>query len=341
MTLSGSIDAQAERFSMQELTVAAEDLLRQHSNAALNDSIEPSRVQFYIERQWVDEPIRDEEGEHFRKRHLLQLCAVQVMRGLDLGLDDIGKLVRGVDNEYLRMLCDDPAEAEKKAAVMSNWLGMLDKGRRSPARKGRTVNMKGASVERAFAPPPPPPPPLPASVERSGTPDDLPDAIDGARKQLAPRNHGRPQTLPATGRDRRILLAAGEEALLAALDSRTPLQPGGFATIPPAPEAPTPAPDPDVTPMAPERAVSPPASRSTIGVGEDDRDQKTAPITPIKVPQATAAEEESGDEAASDWTRHRVVDGIELHVRSGRRMQAKGEFEAALRRVVEILEADV
>ncbi len=314
MTLSGSIAAHAERFTVEELAITAEELLRQHSNEALNGSIEPSRVQFYIERQWVDEPIRDEEGEHFRKRHLLQLCAVQVMRGIDLGLDDIGKLVRGVDNEYLKMLCDDPVEAEKKAAVMSNWLSMLDQGRRAPARKGSTVQINSPKLDRAFAPPPlKPPPPLPESVERSSTPDDLPDAIGQVREKLAPR-------------DRNTLLASGPDDLLAALNARTPLRPEGFAAMAVQLDAPSP-------PKAPPTPV--PVA--------DAPSERTAPITPVSV---DVAAKERVDEsiatpqraAAAAWLRHHVVDGVELHIRSGHRFQAKSELEEALKRLVTILE---
>ena len=317
LTLSGSIEAYAERFTVEELAVAAEDLLRQHSNAALNEAIEPGRVAFYIERQWVDEPIRDDEGEHFRKRHLLQLCAVQVMRGLDLALDDIGKLVRGVDNEHLRMLCDDPAEAEKKAAVMSNWLTMLDKGRRSPARKGRTMHMKNTPVVRNYsarsasqgAPPTPPPGAEPSA---DSTPNDLPDAIGEQRKELAPRTHGRPRTLPATGRGRQTLMAAADEAMLAALDSRTPLQPGGYAALVAARDSASDgesaeAPDPDATPAAPERAVTVPDSAADAVAADPESNEHTAPITPVVVPDASrpppkvvAREEEVADAQIAD-----------------------------------------
>lgn len=229
MTLSGSIGQYAERFTTDELVSAAEKLLREHSNSALDSAIDPARVQFYIEREWMDEPLRDDEGEHYRRRHLLQLCAVQVLRGLDMGLDDIGKLLRGVDNEHLKMLCDDPVEAEKKAAVMNNWLSMLDQGRRAPSKPGRTLNAAKSVPTRAFAPPPEPaarPAPMAPKLPTDVPPDDLPTGPgpNGSAQRGRSRLHG----APISDRSRNTLLSAGDEALLAALDSRTPLQPPGL-----------------------------------------------------------------------------------------------------------------
>ena len=297
MTLSGSIAKYAERFTVEALVAAAEELLRQHSNAALDGAIDPARVEFYIEREWVDEPIRDEEGEHFRRRHLLQLCAVQVLRGLDMNLDDIGKLLRGVDNEHLKMLCDDPVEAEKKAAVMSNWLSMLDQGRRPPSNNGKTLPSVKSTAERAFAAPPAPaapPPPPPAAIPAEGPPDDLPDAPANGKPASAQRGRVRAHSLPLSDRNRNTLLSVGDEAMLAALDSRTPLQPPGMVGVP------------AVVTAAPVAKVAP------------------APV---------AAE---GSRPMA-WMHHPIVAGVELHVRVGRNVGKSAELEQALARIREIL----
>ena len=88
--LSGAINARPLRFTAEELINNAEELLRKSSSAPARDAMTPGVLEFYIERGLVDPPQSDGDGEYFTRRHLLQLMAVQVLRGLDLGLDEIG-----------------------------------------------------------------------------------------------------------------------------------------------------------------------------------------------------------------------------------------------------------
>lgn len=154
-TLSGAILAQPAQFSVDDLVRAAEELLRDHATSPLHDALTPSLVNFYADRQLVDAPARDAAGEHYTRRHLLQLTAVQVLRGLDLSLDEIGELVRGVDEANLRLLVDDPAEAEKKANVMRNWLGVIARGRYRGPSDERTASPFEAAADGDITGPPP------------------------------------------------------------------------------------------------------------------------------------------------------------------------------------------
>ena len=84
--LSGAIDTRPERFDVDELVRHAEELLRESKSKASSDPINSGVIEFYIERGLVDTPKFDGETPYFVRRHLLQLMAVQVLRGLDLGL---------------------------------------------------------------------------------------------------------------------------------------------------------------------------------------------------------------------------------------------------------------
>jgi len=233
MTLSGAIVKAQRRFTADELVASAEELLREHATSPLHDALAPSLLVFYAERRLVDPPSRDEAGDFYERRHLLQLMAVQVLRGLDLTLEEIGELVRGLDDNHLRLLIDDPEEAEKKANVMRNWLGMIAKGRYKPKSGQSALVDSGAYLTPELEPPPisrpgvtqPPspervPPPVPSGLVSKRTvmghhnkaksgdimPDDLPTAsvpVLSATRRSRP-SAGRPALPP-----RRSTLPAG------------------------------------------------------------------------------------------------------------------------------------
>ena len=247
MTLSGAIVKAQRRFTADELVASAEELLREHATSPLHDALAPSLLVFYAERRLVDPPSRDAAGalcfgssvhasvggDFYERRHLLQLMAVQVLRGLDLTLEEIGELVRGLDDNHLRLLIDDPEEAEKKANVMRNWLGMIAKGRYKPKSGQSALVDSGAYLTPELEPPPisrpgvtqPPspervPPPVPSGLVSKRTvmghhnkaksgdimPDDLPTAsvpVLSATRRSRP-SAGRPALPP-----RRSTLPAG------------------------------------------------------------------------------------------------------------------------------------
>ncbi len=233
MTLSGAIVKAQRRFTADELVASAEELLREHATSPLHDALGASLLVFYAVRRVVDPRARDEAGDFYERRHLLQLMAVQVLRGLDLTLEEIGELVRGLDDNHLRLLIDDPEEAEKKANVMRNWLGMIAKGRYKPKSGQSALVDSGAYLTPELEPPPisrpgvtqPPspervPPPVPSGLVSKRTvmghhnkaksgdimPDDLPTAsvpVLSATRRSRP-SAGRPALPP-----RRSTLPAG------------------------------------------------------------------------------------------------------------------------------------
>ncbi len=128
-SLNDELDERPLRYSVDELIHHAAELLAEQGGSAVHDAVPCSIVDFYIERRLVDEAAQDGSGRYFTRRHLLQLMAVQVLRGLELSLEQIGELVREVDDKNLKLLVDEPEEVAKKANVMRNWLSVIARGR--------------------------------------------------------------------------------------------------------------------------------------------------------------------------------------------------------------------
>ncbi|MCO4763030.1 MAG: hypothetical protein KC502_16050 [Myxococcales bacterium] len=128
--ISSAIVAYPQQFDLGALVTAATELLGEGATISADD------VHKLIAEQLVDAP--GAEPAPFGRRHLLQLIAIRSLQRLDLEMSRIQELVQGVDDSYLQMLCDEPVEAEKKAAVMSNWLKMLSNGRVGRPNRGDT-----------------------------------------------------------------------------------------------------------------------------------------------------------------------------------------------------------
>ena len=241
--------------------------------------------------------------------------------GWTWGWSESGELVQGVDEPYLRMLCDEPAEAEKKAAVMTNWLNMLSSGRVGRDDRGEThlLNGPGAAAE--------PPPVMHVAPVRNNRgvapaldlgavgrfagldalsattpPDDLPDAHPHADLPDAPLAELPPSQLPQTREVRSDRATFAASAPLAAALRRQMAQPDLSAT-PQVPVrvqrlAPTPS-GPAATRAAGAQAVKRAHAHGDLA----DNEQDAATAADLPVPQA--------------WTRLRVAEGVELHVQAG------------------------
>ncbi len=151
---------------------AAHDLLVDGVGA----DFDSQTLHYYVEQGLLDPSWESASGPAWAPRHVLQLMAVRVLRAAGLLPAEIAGLVRGVEDEQLAQLCAEPTEASKKAAVMSNWLKMLGRGKKAPARHDQTSLLYGNAPARHFAPPPvgldstavPPPPPVPADAAGKG-----------------------------------------------------------------------------------------------------------------------------------------------------------------------------
>lgn len=361
--VSEAVDALPIRFDAHGLITQATSLLREHADDPTSPGVSHAQLRFYLQQRLVDEPRTEGSRQIFGRRQLLQLCAVQILRGVDLELDRIGGIVQGMGDEQLKLLCDHPDEAAKKAAVMSNWLGMLEKGRYSRADRGETAMMHQPEIERVVAQAPPADV---ASVLRHAKPVapdldslGLPDAAPADLGTLAALEHataatpgipdGLPDSLPdnlpggPTARSERPTMAHGDAMrLMAALGvaaaGREPSQGSGDDTVyirdaeaaPPvevrqtAQHAPPPAPPPP-----PQRRTSAP---------------RPAPAEPAKPRPAAARQPQPSQLAtfalAKAYRRMPVGRGVELHVElAGPRRDAE-EIEAILERIRQVLLAD-
>lgn len=174
-TVSQAIQALPMRFDMFGVISAASQVLRARAADGRVEPLDQAQLAFFIDRGLVSPPSQDGTRQIFDRRQLLQVCAVQALRGAGLDLDRIAVLVQGAGDEHLRLLCDEPEETAKKAAVMHNWMQMLDKGRYSRADRGGTAMMHQPDVELPVAAPPPSIAPRPRVAPASPT-LDLPAA---------------------------------------------------------------------------------------------------------------------------------------------------------------------
>ncbi|GEM_PF-2771296 len=254
--LSGAIIARPEWYTAAELVRAAEELLREQAGSAATGRLPPSVIAFYEERGLVDPPQDASVERPYTRRHLMQLMAVQVLRRIDLGLDEIASLVRGVDDKNLKLLIDDPEEAEKKANVMRNWLGVIARGR---------YNGDGPPDDEALL-----------------DNDDSAPFIQPSRVPLVP-NNGPSQ------RGKRTILG-------------NPSKPGKPGLDMP-PDLPVAARDGST------RRAKPKAARRTMPRRADFGSEGPAPTLPGRV---ALSESVAGE--AELFVRHRLMDGVELHV---------------------------
>ena len=327
-SLSAAIATQPEAFDLDELVVAVARLVRGDTT---RERAAPQQIDLYVQQGLVDAP--GPGGKPYHRRHLLQVLAIQSLRGLDLGMERIRELVQGVDDTYLRMLCDEPAEAEKKAAVMTNWLNMLSSGRVGRDDRGETHLLNGPSA------PAEPRPVMHVAPVRN--------------------NRGVAPALDLRGAD---LSGAGGFAGFGAPSATAPPEdlPDAHphADLPDGPlaEEPVPPPRPDTREIRPERATFAASASLSAALRRQmaHPEMSATPQVPVRVqrvasPTAGAAVtraagapfagrdhaqayeasgedgDEDGDEAATAaalpvpqaWIRLRVAEGVELHVQTG------------------------
>lgn len=193
-SVSEAIGALPVSLSAEELLQAATALLAARIAGQATDPLHLPLLYYYHEHGLVDPPHQEHGSLRYGHRQVLQVCAVQVLRAADFDLERIAALVQGVDDEHLRLLCDEPEEARKKAHVMRNWMSMLDKGRYFRPDRGETeMIVQGAPAQRAAAPRAARPA---TSAGPSGAAPDpraragawadapLPDALPSARRDL-------------------------------------------------------------------------------------------------------------------------------------------------------------
>lgn len=183
-SVSQAIAALPKRFDATELAQAATTLLRERTDDGTGSTIDVALLQLYIELGVVDAPVREGDRDLFSEHHLLQLTASQILRESGLELDPIATLLRGVDDRHLKMLCDDPQEAASKAAVMRNWLHMLDKGRYARPDRGETRLAHDEGPKPATTP----------------TPTDLAAVLRSAMPVAPTLGHPDPPTMVPAGR---------------------------------------------------------------------------------------------------------------------------------------------
>lgn len=301
-SVSATIDALPDTFELHGVVAAAKRLIQVDDPSG---KITARQVNRYVEQQLVDPP--SNETQPYRHRHLLQIVAIHTLKGLGLEMTRIRELVRGVDDGYLRMLCDEPVEAEKKAAVMSNWLKMLNNGRVGRHERGETHllhapnpepvqrqvmhvapvrNNRGPAPSLDLTPAttrktprpvtfaPPGHPGEPANLSAGQPPIDLPDELPTNRRApLETRNL----------RSARPTFAASQ-SLADAVRRRM--------------EGPALERTPRVAVQVP--AINPDSDAGKESYVQDEASTEVAPA----LPQA--------------WTRLRVAEGVELHVQVGR-----------------------
>jgi DNA-binding transcriptional MerR regulator len=326
-SVSQVVAAMPMRFDARELADAASQLMRARSDDGQATQIDSALLQLYLDRGLIDAPEPDGDARAFTQHHLLQLTAVQILREGDVDLASIGELLQGVDDRHLKMLCDDPQEAASKAAVMRNWLHMLEKGRYSRAERGETRLAHHAEPERVVADAPPD---LAAVLRTAapvapslGLPDDLPSIVEASKLPLTPAI---PPPPVAAARNNRATIAHVDPALLAASLGRGASEPhddGKGEQTAPAPVVPKPT------------TVKAAAARAPVEREDIDAAARSAP--PPRHSSRTAS---SPRPVGQRWRRYRVAGGVELHVAAmhdGRAPDATA-IEAVLERVRLILE---
>lgn len=300
--VSAAIDALPDSFDLNGVVAAAQRLVQVD---APNGKITKRQVNSYVAQKLVDPP--SNETQPFRHRHLLQIVAIQTLWSLGLEMTRIRELVQGVDDGYLRMLCDEPVEAEKKAAVMSNWLKMLNNGRVGRHERGETHLLHAPNPEPAqrqvmhVAPVrnsrgPAPSLDLTAATARK-TPRPVP---------FAPPSHtAEPANLPAGQPpiDLPDELPANRQAPLETRNLRSARP--TFTASQSLADAVRRRMEGPALERTPRVAVQVPAINSDADAGKESyvQDEASTEVAPA-LPQA--------------WTRLRVAEGVELHVQVGR-----------------------
>ncbi len=345
-TVSQAIQTMPMRFDMFGILGAASQVLRARAADATLEPLDPAQLQFFIERGLVSPPSQDGSRLIFDRRQLLQICAVQALRGAGLDLERIATLMQGAGDEHLRLLCDEPEETAKKAAVMHNWMQMLDKGRYSRADRGGTSMMHQPEVELPSAPPPsiaprprvaPASPGLdvPASLLANKALSDpamanqtLKASSSGAARQAAevaapaldaaPLEFELPDAPPPTvgtvanaigGRVARETVANSE---LQRISEQLAGMQHGRTMSASIPLPPTPA-----VVVAPAPQAAPPAATVPVTpVAATPVPATPVPATPVPATPAPARPT-SRDEAGRVWRRYSLAPGVELHVEDG------------------------
>ncbi|MEY3015519.1 MAG: hypothetical protein RIT45_4254 [Pseudomonadota bacterium] len=331
-----------QRFDTHGLLTQASGLLREHTGDPASAGVSEAQLRFYVERGLVDSPHPEGARQIYGQRQLLQLCAVQILRGVALDLDRIAGVVQGIADDQLKLLCDEPEEASKKAAVMSNWLGMLEKGRYSRADRGETAMLHQPEIERVVAAPPQPPP---ASVLRQAAPvaPDL-DALGLPDAPRAPAGARQNRSTLAHGDAARLMQALGAAAQMPAdaetifetsaleeqkIRSTTPAT--ALHVAPPSlPDAP-----PDEVPTRPPAPPRPAQRPAGADPGNHTRLASTLPPAPRR-PSAPGQPQPSHSATfamAKTFVRLPVGRGVELHVEVGGPDRDAAEIEAILARV--------
>lgn len=362
--VSEAIEALPIRFDAHGLLTQATALLRDHADDPTSPGVSHAQLRFYLQQRLVDEPRNEGSRQIFGRRQLLQLCAVQILRGVELDLDRIAGIVQGMGDEQLKLLCDHPDEAAKKAAVMSNWLGMLEKGRYSRADRGETAMMHQPEIERVVAHAPAPdvatvlrqakpvapdldslglPDAAPAELggipstslmaaapPRSPTslPDSLPDSLPAgpnARSERPTMAHGDAMRLMAA----LGVAAAGQEAIAGSGDDTVYVRDAEAA--PPVEVRQTTqhaAPMPAAPPVSPRRPATP----------------RPMPAEPAKPRPAAARQPQPSQSAtfalAKAYRRMPVGRGVEVHVELAGPRRDADEIDAILERIRQVLLAD-
>ena len=313
-SVSQAIQTLPIRFDMFGMMAAASQLLRARSAHGNLEPLDQAQLQFFIERGLVDPPSQNGSRQIFDRRQLLQVCAVQSLRGAGLDLDRIATVMQGADDDHLRLLCDEPEETAKKAAVMHNWMQMLEKGRYSRADRGGTSLMHQPEVELPVVPPQPPIAPR-ARVAPSSPSLSLPDPrqYDAPAGAAEPVEFELPDAPPPTigtvanaaGRAGRETLANSElqrisDQLSGAVHGRT------VSASVPGPRAPLPARGPALAPAP--APVAAPAPRPVA---------PAAPAPRSVSESANLHRPVSREDAGRVWRRHSLAPGVELHIEDG------------------------
>ena len=123
--------------------------------------------------------------------------------------------MREVDDKNLKLLVDEPEEAEKKANVMRNWLNVIARGRYNEGDQQREITYTGGSRRRATIPPP--------MIQPSRAPLVPAEAREGRAKRTLLGNPNGP--LPGTGSIPSDLPEIGTFAPAGAAAGRGPRRP--------------------------------------------------------------------------------------------------------------------
>ncbi len=372
-SVSAAVRDIPQRFDTYGLLTHASELLRDRTTNPSAEPLGEPLLRFYIERGLVEGPETEGSRQIFHQRQLLQLCAVQVLRSADLDLERIAQLVHGVDEDHLRMLCDEPEEAAKKAAVMRNWMQMMDKGRYSRDERGETAMANRPKAEPIAPRPAPLPPARTAARPAPAIPDlqlgvagygaalangvgealadvddlGLPDAVP---MQMTP---GRPQGRggPGSRRERETLAVGDLQSLMdasgdapGAVDGATVGQTQAVVTQArlagtdgEAALAKQVAPPPPPTPPPPQQyRRSPPQQQQSQPPPPPARPAEGASAVEfVPASQDQPARRNASRAQGRVWRRHNLAPGLELHVEEG--SPARPRDEASLQAICDRL----